>query len=182
MKRMGILPAMLSGLACLGMIVPAFALDLQNGVAAGTLRPTTAGPAAKIDVALDHNDLLLGQVLDVNGEPLRGSPVWLRSSDGKVTKTVTDQSGRFSAGRLGNGTYEIVAGSPQGDYGRGVYRVWRPTSAHPSAQQNATLRIVRGQGGGIGSFLGNPWVIVGIVATAVAIPVVIHNTKDHASP
>ena len=181
MKRMGILKALTSGLACLGMIVPTF--DLQAGVNAGTPRPQTAGrDPVRIDVMLQHDGVLSGEVVGTNGKRLSGMPVSLRSSDGKVTNIVTDQSGRFRVSRLRNGTYQIVAGPAEGSYGIGVYRIWDPASAPPSARQSATVRVVRGQGGSLLSCLGNPWVILGIIATAVAIPVAIHNSKKPASP
>ena len=181
MKPVGILKALASGLACLGMIVPT--CSLQADVNVVTPSPQTDPPSpVKIDVVLQHDGLLSGQVVGTGGERLGGAPVSLRSPDGKVANVITDQSGRFYVSRLRNGTYQIVAGPAKGIYGTGVFRIWDPASAPPSARQSATVRVVRGQEGSCFSCLGNPWVILGIIATAVAIPVAIHNTKKPASP
>jgi len=176
MRRTRTLKAVLAAVACLGMILPTPAL--QAAVTTGSPQPRVAeAEPARIDVALSQEGVLQGRVVDGAGMPLGGMPVSLRNSHGAVAKTTTDASGRFFTGRLRSGTYEIVAGPA-----RGVYRVWAPKLAPPSAQEVATVRVVRGQQSPLCQFLGNPWVIVGIIATAVAIPVVIHNTKKPASP
>ena len=69
--------------------------------------------------------------------------------------------------------YHVAAGQNQGSF----LRVWKSGTAPPSAQNNA---IVYTQGGGIKSFLANPIVIAGVVATAIAVPVALANSH-HAS-
>jgi hypothetical protein len=47
----------------------------------------------------------------------------------------------------------------------------------------ANQDLIRGQlGGRLRFWLSNPWVITGLVATAVAVPVVLANTNRHHGP
>lgn len=164
------------GLACLGMLIPAPVLEAA--VTTGTAQPQVAAGAARMSVALGRGGALQGRAIDANGAALGGVNVSLRRLEGGDTTTVTDPAGYFAASGLRDGTYEIVAGRA-----RGVYRAWAPNAAPPSAPRHVVVRetLVRQQSP-LCSFLGNPWVIAGIVATAVAIPVAIHNSKKPASP
>ncbi len=70
--------------------------------------------------------------------------------------------------------------------GVGIYRLWAPETAPPAAGKSALIvsdaTAVRGQATRLGQFLANPLVIAGIVATAVAVPVAVHEyRKDHKS-
>ena len=177
MKRVKMLKAGMFSLACLGMVLPIPVL--QAAVAAKPDgREITEGASACVDVALRRGGVLLGQVVDVNGTPAVGVRVSLCQMDRQIAATVTDQSGYFLLGGLRGGTYEIVAGEA-----RGTYRVWAPNTAPPSAQPGALVvaggNPVRGQQGPLGYWLGNPWVVAGLVAAAVAVPVAIHNHRIH---
>jgi hypothetical protein len=140
------------------------------------------------DVALMNGGVLVGQVVDAQGVGLAGAPVTLQSQDGATRTAQTDAQGRFSVAALPAGLYQLTAGNSQG-----TCRLWAPQTAPPAAQQGVTLvntDTLRGQNNcntcrrglfGAGGWLTNPWVVAGIVATAVAVPVAIHNSRRHPS-
>lgn len=178
MKHMGLCRASMLLLACLGMMLPTPVL--RGAVIDPALQQRVAGAAsAGVDVELHPGGVLLGQVVDVNGIPLAGTSVSLRLFSREVATTVTNESGYFRAQGLRGGTYEILAGQQ-----RGVFRIWAAGTAPPSIPTSTLVvldgRRVRGQGP-IGYWLGNPWVIAGLVAVAVAVPLAIHNNRMQRS-
>jgi len=172
MKTRRIVNGMMVGLAALGLVLP------QQLVAA---TPTPASPV--VDVALREGGLLVGQVVDEQGVGLGNVPVSLRQQDRELAIGKTNPDGTFGFKGLRGGIYQIVA-----DQGHGVYRVWTVGTAPPAAQDGALVvngdPVVRGQqGGGFRAFITNPLVIAGVVATAIAVPVAIHNSRSTpASP
>ncbi len=129
------------------------------------------------DVALQNGGMLVGQVVDAQGKPMAKVLVALRSGDRQLGTNTTNNEGRFGFRGLGNGVYQVAAAK-----GQGTYRVWTKQTAPPSAQSGALVvagqNSVRGQicCGGLMGLLANPWVIAGIIATAVAVPVALTNT------
>jgi hypothetical protein len=111
-----------------------------------------------------------------------------------LTVTETDREGRFAVTGLKPGVYELHLAQ-----GGGAYRVWAPRTAPPAAEQGVLLvqdsRVVRGLGGDVGKdggkggkgglgggyfgWLANPWVLGGLVAAAIAIPLALDD--DDAS-
>jgi len=162
-------------LAYLGMILPLPVLHAAS-TAETPARPTADPTLEVIDVELREDGLLLGQVVAADGKPVAKTTVSLRRAGVEVATTRTERSGYFFVKGLRGGTYEIAT-----DQTRGIYRLWAPNTAPPTAQPGALIvvdgRKVRGQQGPIGYWLGNPWVVAGIVAAAVAIPVAIHNSR-----
>lgn len=143
----------------------------------------TEAPSAITDIALRDGGALVGQVLNTQGVAKANMRVSLQDlTSHELAATTTDQQGKFTIQGLKGGVYQIV--TPQG---RGTYRVWMPGTAPPTAQQGALIvtgeDTVRGEGerSGLKYWLTNPLVIAGIVATAIAIPVAIHNSH-HSSP
>jgi len=138
---------------------------------------------AVVDVAMRPNGVLIGQVLDPQGAAVAKSRVAVRTTDREVTSTVTDAQGNFSvSGLQQGGVYELTAAR-----GQAMYRVWMPGTEPPAAKQGALIvaggRLVRAQNGGFLWLLDNPLVVAGVVATAVAVPVALHNSEHHiASP
>ena len=175
MKGVDLTKRLLVGFAVLGCCLPStvWAADAP------------AQSASKdVDVALRGEGLLLGQVVDVEGRPVMRTVVSLRSQQREVARTATNDEGYFAVRGLSGGVYQVVAAD-----GIGTFRLWNSQSAPPSCQQGALVvagsDVFRGQvpgAGAIGFYLGDPLVIGGIVATAVAVPVGVHQSRRPASP
>jgi hypothetical protein len=158
-------------LASMGIVAPQFALAVTPAAQA------QAAAAPVTDVAL-HNNMLAGQLLDAQGNPLAGAKVTVSQGNWSVAETQTTAEGVFAVHNLRGGVYTIDAAGTQG-----IYRVWSAKTAPPSAKP-AILMVhgdaARGQfAGGLLATLGNPWVLGGIVAGAIAIPIVLDD--DDAS-
>jgi hypothetical protein len=121
--------------------------------------------------------LLIGQAVDAQGVPLAQTPVSAWQQGRPVVATTTDPAGVFLAKGLRGGTCEIAAGEA-----RGVFRLWAPGTAPPSAKPAALLVAgdgpMRGQCSPMAFWLSKPWVIAGVVAAAVAVPVAIHEHQE----
>lgn len=139
--------------------------------------PTPNSPAV-VDVALADGGVLQGLVVTPQGSPKANTPVALRNGEQELGAATTDQSGRFAFSGLRGGVYQLATTDSLG-----VVRVWSPRTAPPSAQQGIMLvsdeGVVRGQMSlrGMGGVLSHPWVMAGVIATAVAVPVAIHNAN-----
>ncbi len=167
---------------CIVMAVPNVTLQAQ---------PTSpAAPIRNADVALKRGGVLQGQVVNEAGIGIARATVELTNGR-QHWQTKTDGQGWFQVTNLGGGTYQFrAAGQTQ------VLRAWLAGTAPPSASQGMLVtpstNIVRGQRTvrpKVNQFflankrrLANPWVFGGIVATAVAIPVAIHNADDDDPP
>jgi predicted alpha/beta hydrolase len=155
------------------MLVPSHVLSADGNAAGGApLKPVI------VDVALREHGTMLGQVVDTAGLPKGNVPVSLSSGQQALGTAKTDANGYFAFTGLRGGMYQVVAAE-----GHGTYRVWTPGTAPPTAQQGALViageDLTRGQFKSGWKFcLANPWIIAGIVAAAVAIPVAIHNLDD----
>lgn len=135
------------------------------------------------DVKLHKNGSLYGVVLTSALKPASNSFVTIQQGKKVLARTKTNEKGGFGFAGLNSGVYQLV--SPEGYQ---TVRVWNGKVAPPSASPQAVLvnDTVRAQMGmqGLKVFLSNPFVIAGIIATAVAIPVAIHNSgsDEPASP
>ena len=139
-----------------------------------------------LDVTLHKGPLgnvLLGQVQDPQGVAKANVPVVLYSGGRKLAETRTDRNGYFRFSNLHGGVYLVASAG-----GVGAYRVWTPGTAPPAARQGALVvadeDLVRGQYNlrRMKFWLSHPLVVGGIVATAVAIPVAIHNFGQDEGP
>jgi len=170
MKTRRIVNGVMVSLAAIGFLLP-------QPLVAGNPAPTSA----VVDVALRDGGVLIGQVVDQQGAALGNVPVSLRYRDRDLAAAKTTKEGYFAFKGVRGGVYQLVSAQ-----GHGVYRVWTPGTAPPAAQEGALVvsgnTVVRGQQncGGFRAFITNPLVIAGIVATAVAVPVAIHNSEHHA--
>jgi hypothetical protein len=146
-----------------------------------------AKPASPIaDLQLQEGGVLVGQLVTPQNSAITGAEVGLRNGPQRLFATKTNEGGYFAFGGLRNGVYQVE--TPKGPLS---YRVWTKQTAPPAAQPGALIvvgdKAVLGQqtvpGGPVVRFLTNPWVIAAMVATAVAVPVAIHNAqRDRASP
>ena len=166
MKRGRLFRGVFVSLALVGLCLPEVALAAEQA------------PAPVVtDIALADGGTLHGQLVDLRGGGVAGAPVSLRAQDREVANTTTTTDGRFQVQGLQGGVYQVAAGQ-----GNGTYRFWTPGTAPPAAQKGAIVYTGSGGGGGgLKSFLSNPLVIAGIVATAIAVPVALNNMPS-ASP
>jgi len=134
------------------------------------------------DVELRDGGVLLGQVVTPENRPVAGVDVLLRSGTQELGVSKTDNDGYFTFSGLRTGVYQVA--TPEG---QAAYRVWTQGTAPPGAPIGALVvngnDTVRGQSGmrSLKCFFTNPWVIAGIIATAIAVPVAIHNSKKPGS-
>jgi len=175
MRIGNVLKGLMVSLATLGFCLPE---PLQ---AAGK----TGGPAAT-DVSLRQGGALVGQVVNSQGTGVAGIAVSVRHDGKNLVTTTTGPDGYFAVKGLGGGVYQVVTAE-----GHGVYRLWTAGTAPPAAQDKAVLvaandvapgqAIVLGQEspGVWKTVLTNPLIIAGIVATAIAVPVALHNSHHH---
>ncbi len=186
MKSSGIFKGMIMCLAALGICL--------SGAAFAA--PPTTKPVVH-DIALQSGGLLEGQVVDAQLVPKAGVDVILLLEQRSLAKAQTDAQGKFAFRGVPGGVYQLTAAN-----GTGTYRLWAPDTAPKDTNKIAFLTagdaVVRGQHHNNGytyqyqhshSHLGrmkfllcNPWVVSGIVATAVAVPVGIHNADSGGSP
>ena len=163
MKRKSIFRNLVASLCCTAM------LSAQLAQAAGPVSLSTARVA---DVALTSTGELRGQVLDAQGVPLPQVNVAIGQANQQPMVVATNASGQFSVEGLPAGVYQV-----QTPHGGGVYRVWAPRTAPPSAQAGILMvdnpQVVRGYGGNGTSLLASPWCMGLIVAAAIAIPLAI---------
>jgi hypothetical protein len=171
-------------LALCGMWLPA---PLARG--GDVVAPTAAIAAvpSKVsihDVALRPGGLLVGQLVDKAMQPMRNVPVAIHANGQAAAATTTDANGVFAVAGLRGGVHQIVAGESIE-----TCRLWAAGTAPPQAASNLRLvpgqgRVVRGQWGPppaystLQAWATNPWVIGGVVATAIAVPVVLNNIDD----
>lgn len=151
----------------------------QSQTGAGRFPPT-------VDVALRADGALVGRVVAVGQDAWRhgvaGAGIVLRTPSRVVAQAAADAEGRFVISGLSGGVYELTAHMPQGMCRR-VCRLWSAPAAPPSAL--AEIELVGGQGSllvlGQSPFpvagIGRVATITGIVAGAIAVPVV-YGTKN----
>ena len=199
MKTLSILRHLAVLMAAVGLCAPQLAL--ANA-------PEGIPQALVMDVQLHEGGLLLGQVVTPDNEPVAGVEVKLTSEGAPVAAAKTGAGGRFAfRGLQGSKVYQVTTNSALE-----TCQVWDKHLAPPSAQPGVLIvsgsRTVRGQcggyqcgggqcggsrcggsqcGGGTGGcgvlrLLANPLVMAAVVATAVAVPVALHNSRGPRSP
>lgn len=124
---------------------------------------------AILDVRLEEGGVLAGQVVDPQGLPKADIPVVLLVDNRQVGASATDGQGRFFFRGLNGGVYQLT--TPEG---LGMYRVWAPGTAPPSARP--AVLVVDGGPVVRGSLLASPAMIVGLGAASIAVPAVVQNS------
>lgn len=169
------------------------ALVIQPQLLLAEPLPSTGKLSVRVvDVALGANGTLRGQLLDRQGRQLPVTQILITNGH-QTWKTYTNGQGHFRLEGLVGSTYQLqAAGQTQ------IVRAWAEGTAPPQALEALLLvhdnAVVLGQNCGspvCGSRvcaakhpLANPYIIGGLVAAAIAIPVAIHNADDDdpASP
>ena len=171
----GFLARVAAGLAAVGLCIPQVALAAT---------PTNHRTPLVSDVQLREGGVLLGPLVTPQNIGVAEAQVALSSGEQQLAVGKTDQHGYFAFAGLRNGLYQVTAAD-----GYGTYRVWTATTAPPAAQPGVLIvgsqGTVRGQYGmrRMRDLLANPWVVAGIVATAVAVPVAVSNADtEPATP
>ena len=161
----------LTSTAVAGMLLP---LPFVQG--AQPASQTEMGSAIVVDVALGTGGELFGQVVDADGRPVAGTQVAiLNQTKNQVTRWPTDRAGRFVARNMSGGLHQL-----QTPNGLLVCRCWVVRTAPPASTNQLLIiddaRIARGQRP-IGELL-TPIVIGLLIATAIAVPIAVHNSQD----
>lgn len=156
-------------LACLGMLAAPIQASQTNRVARQAIA----------DVAIQGSGALEGAVVNVNGVAKAGAVIKVISRGEVVAQTKTDRNGRFSVEKLRGGVYQF-----QTEAGVTTCRVWSNRTAPPAAAHKLLIvdqgDVVRGiHGQNIMNAVSNPWVLAGIVAVAIAVPLALDD--DDAS-
>jgi hypothetical protein len=137
------------------------------------------------DIELAHGGLLVGRLLDANGRPLDNADVSIQSGGKTLASTQTDADGVFAISNLHGGVHQLMTA----DHTQ-LYRLWANGTAPPRAPKSIDVvsgsDVVRGQYGpppanrmwrNAKVWATNPWIVGGIVAAAVAIPVALSDNK-----
>ena len=166
-------------LACVGLVFPHRCLQAAGPSGTAARNPTQQSLTVA-DVELQAGGLLHGRVVEG-----RGKPIQVLRDGHPVARPVTDREGRFTVTLDRGGIYQLVT-----DAGTAVFRAWSPGTAPPNASKSLIVvsdqsrtgvsdeGVLRLQSHPIGALLSHPIVLVSLVALAVAIPVIIHNTRE----
>lgn len=186
----------LQSMQCLGVWTALLVIVVQpQWVLAEESSPESLAPSnilrglTVVDVAVDRDGVLRGQVVDKQGRSLAGEEIALTNEKLQL-RTLTDQQGRFELRGITGATYQAQVGQQIQ-----LMRVWSPGTAPPSASQGLMFvqdsDVVLAQycgspvcGSAVGPkhHLANPWIFGGLVAAAIAIPVAIHNSDNDDQP
>ncbi|MFV2065568.1 MAG: carboxypeptidase-like regulatory domain-containing protein [Pirellulales bacterium] len=166
-----------TGLASLIAWLPSAAIAADNRTAP-TAEVSVVSKSATdvIDVALEDRGTLVGQVTTPSGAPQPEAAVSIRQGSHVVARATTDKKGIFYVTGLRGGVYQVAPADVSQSF-----RAWAPNTAPPSARPGVQLvrrqPLTRSQGPVL-NFLSRPVVIGGLVATAIAVPIAVHNNNS----
>lgn len=162
----------IAALTCFAMVAPVEVLAAQTG--GDRPIPQQAAASDITDVALQEGGVLIAQVYTAEGTPHAGTTVTIQKQGQQLVQATTDANGMLAVSGLQGGVYQLAVGQTVGSY-----RLWAPGTAPPVAKSGALLvegqGVVRGQFGGGGGFMNNPWVWTAIIATAITVPIAVAN-------
>ncbi len=146
--------------ACIGMLLPQF-----------TFGASPAGiPRAVRDIELQKGGVLVGQVLNVAGQPAAKAKLELVDRNGRSLSILSDDRGNFRVAGVRGGVYQMKVSD-----GYVGLRLWANGTAPPSAQNQLLMlnssTTVRGQDSSFLRMASNPWIISAAVIAAIAIPI-----------
>lgn len=175
MKLHGTLKSLCAGAACIALILPTPALEAASPPVTHEDRTDMQSRKWADDVTLDRAGCLHGSVVDAQGVPVAGAEVVLRQLGREVGRACTDPGGRFLAGPVRGGMYQLSVG----EHGR-LVRAWAANTAPPASKRAALLvagsDVVRGQMPLEEFFASDAVIIGGMVAAMIAIPIAVHNS------
>lgn len=164
-------------IAAIPLLIPQ-AIFARDTAAADSVLPLDRTQLRPQDVILRSPDALAGEVFDSQGNPVPEEEVCVRVGQSVVARGKTNQQGKFEIPVQRGGLYLV---STKDD--SVLVRAWK--SAPPShaekfvklAPQKAAP-VIRGQSPDGGLSTGWTLLILGGVATAIAVPVAIHNSDN----
>jgi len=134
------------------------------------------------DVRLHDGGLLTGQVVDGAGVPSADATVTVAFGNQPVAETQTDSKGEFQVRGLRGGVHAVALES-----GVAQCRLWAPGTAPPKAGPRVLLvenqEVVRGKSCAQHKFahaLSNPWLLMGVAAVAIAVPVALNGGESES--
>lgn len=152
------------------IVIPTIRVDAEHPL------PVDRSFTQVLDVALDAEQMLHGRVVDPSAVGVQQGQALLLRDGVAVGLVQADREGRFAIRMTQGGLYQMAT-----DHEVVSFRAWTSGAAPPRAQREVVLTsggVIRGQQGQIPFVRHSPWVIVGVVAAAVAIPIVLHNHRE----
>lgn len=161
----------------------AMPVETPTSDSAARLSRTELRRATVHDIRLDQRQQFHGVVVDGQGQAVKACELRLRrtAGHGDPLEARTDEHGRFVFSQVHAGTYQLET-----EQGVSVCRLWTADAAPPSAAPSLLVvddpLVERGQRPLGELFVMDPVLMATVVAAAVAIPIVIHKSRDDAPP
>ena len=161
MKRERFFRQVVAGTICCSLLLPRWA-------------HCQTAQQAFVDVALGKGGTLQGQLVDTAGQPVSGAEVQVGTSTDSEQTTWTDQEGTFVLHGMRGGLCHVTVAGKQGI----VVRAWAEGTAPPAAQP--AVLMVEGDTTvrGVCQLLTNPWLLGGIIAAAVVLPLTLDDDES----
>ena len=138
-------------------------------------------PSVPRDVAIGSDGSLRGVVVDPAGEPQASVPLWIETQGMWLPAGTTNADGTFQIAGLRGGVLRLATPSHLA-----VVRVWMPGTAPPGAAEAAVVvtesGVTRGQRPISELFFGDPVVVGLALAGAIAVPIIVANSKKSRAP
>ena len=132
------------------------------------------------DVELGQGGSLSGTIVDEQGRPISAARLSIWRQGRAQGEVQSDARGQFAFTGLRGGVYQLV--SPQGAT---LLRAWAYDTAPPLALQAVVIapgdEVIRGQQRISDVFRSDAFIVTSIIAAAIAIPVIVHNSRDRGS-
>ncbi len=162
---------------CMGIVLPTSVAGAANPLPSGRAAVSTLSQVAVTDLALGKNGTMQGLVVDAQGVPLQGAPIVVQQAGREIARVASDPRGYFQVQGLRGGVYQISTA-----HGGGAFRLWAPGTAPPAAKAGVIIvsgeHVVRGQRPLGDYFASDRFILMSLIGTAVAIPVVIFNNRS----
>ena len=180
MKLLTAIRAVMVGASCVGIVLPTSVAGAANPWPSGNTNIADLSRPVITDIVLGENGTARGQVVDAQGVAVPGSSVVLSRADQELARVAADGRGNFRVSGLRGGVYRISSGQ-----GGGTFRLWAPGTAPPAAREIITVveggDVVRGQMPVGDYFASDRFILLTLIATAIAIPVVVYNNRTSGS-